>query len=171
MRLDVSKALAAEGEEIPFAGTLDLPGTEVLGEAVTFPVPAELTGSYASVGETVHLRGNMAFTAASRCSLCLKPVKEAFHTSFDAVFSLSKDPGNPDLYAYDGAWIDPAAMAEDAAQLALPMRWLCARDCQGLCPHCGADRNTTSCTCRMEAETKHPFSALQQLLTEDESEV
>jgi len=32
-------------------------------------------------------------------------------------------------------------------QLAIPGRLLCRPDCRGLCPQCGADRNTEPCRC------------------------
>lgn len=171
MRLDVSKALAAEGEEVPFAGEVLLEETEVLGEAVSFPAPARLQGMYASVGEAIHLRGEMTFCAMSRCGLCLKDAEKEFTVPFDATFLLKPDAEDPDAYRYDGAWLNPADMARDAAQLALPMKWRCGPGCKGLCPVCGTDLNTLTCSCRMESENKHPFSALQTLLTEDESEV
>ena len=50
------------------------------------------------------------------------------------------------------------------------LQWLCNPACKGLCPLCGANRNVTSCSCRMEP-AKHPLSALQQLLTEKEGKV
>ncbi|MCL1964591.1 MAG: DUF177 domain-containing protein [Firmicutes bacterium] len=171
MRLDVSKALVAEGEAIPFSLEIRLPDTALMNERVAFPAAARLSGSYASVGDSIRLWGNLAFTARSRCVLCLQSAEKAFIAPFDALYALTPDPANPDLYLYAGSWIDPMEMAEEAAFLALPMRWRCAEDCRGLCPVCGADRNKTSCSCRMEMPSKHPFSALQQLLTEDESEV
>jgi len=169
--LDVSKALAATGEEIPFSLQMELPDTALMNETVTFPEAALLRGTYASIGDLLRLKGAMAFTAKARCVLCLKSAEKAFDIPFDALYGLARDPGNPDLYLYDGAWVDPREMAADAALLALPMQWRCAEDCRGLCPVCGADRNETECSCRMEMPPKHPFSALQQLLTEDESEV
>ncbi len=171
MRLDVSKALVAEGEAIPFAGEVALPETVILGERVLFPGGAKLTGTYTSIGGTIEVCGEMAFEASARCARCLKTAEKAFVAPFDALFSLTPSEDNPDLYVYDGAWIDPLDMACDTAQLALPMRWICAEECKGLCPVCGADQNLIMCTCRIEGDIKHPFSALQQLLTEDESEV
>lgn len=39
---------------------------------------------------------------------------------------------------------------EDVRQyivLTIPQKLLCQEDCQGLCPKCGVNRNTTTCTC------------------------
>jgi uncharacterized protein len=36
--------------------------------------------------------------------------------------------------------------------LALPMKPLCREDCAGLCPQCGINRNTGTCSCATEFE-------------------
>lgn len=171
MRLDVSKALVAEGNEIPFAGEVHLPDVLMFGEVISFSGPAKLKGAYTSVGESIRLYGNMRFVACAHCSLCLTPVTESYDIPFDALYVLTPNPENPDLYIYDGAWIDPSDMAADAALLALPMQWRCAKTCKGLCSVCGADRNHTLCSCRIEGAGKQPFSVLKPLLVDDESEV
>lgn len=177
MLLDVSKALVAEGQEIPFEAEVALPETVLLGETVTFPSPARLCGVYASIGDTIRIRGTLTFTASAACMRCLKPSAQTIETPVDALYALAPDPANPDLYTYDGAWINPARMAGDMAMLALPMQWLCEAGCRGLCPVCGADRNLTPCTCRQEDAEANPFAALQQMQfkpemrTQDESEV
>ena len=168
--MNVSKALAAKGEEVPFSLKMNLADTALMNEPVEFSGAALLTGTCASIGDSLMIRGNMAFTAKSRCVLCLKSAEKSFVVPFDALYGLVPDPANPDQYVYDGAWVDPMEMAADAALLALPMQWRCKEDCKGLCPACGADRNETECSCRMEMPAK-AFAALRPLRTEDESEV
>ena len=57
-------------------------------------------------------------------------------------------------------------LLEDAIReqvlLALPGRTLCREDCQGLCPHCGANRNSTPCQCE-ESHTDPRWNALAGL--------
>lgn len=163
MLLDVSKALAAQGQDIPFSGEVRLSDTQVLGGPVCFIAPARIEGVYASVGDVITLRGMLAFSAEARCARCLADTVLTFETPFDASFALRENPEDPDLYVYDGAWIDITQMAEDAAQLSLPIQWRCSDECKGLCPVCGADRNVTPCTCRTEAK-ESSLSALKQWL-------
>ncbi len=47
--------------------------------------------------------------------------------------------------------------------LAMPISPLCSQDCQGLCPRCGADLNTETCTCQDE-QIDPRLEALRQLL-------
>lgn len=46
-----------------------------------------------------------------------------------------------------GVEINPAALAWQEFSLALPLKPLCSADCKGLCPVCGRDGNTESCSC------------------------
>ncbi len=52
-----------------------------------------------------------------------------------------------DAYPLDGDLVDLEPMVRDAVMLALPLAPLCADDCRGLCPGCGADRNAAPCGC------------------------
>ena len=49
-----------------------------------------------------------------------------------------------------GVEINPAALAWEELSLALPVKPLCHSDCKGLCPVCGCNRNTDSCTCESD---------------------
>jgi uncharacterized protein len=52
-----------------------------------------------------------------------------------------------DLFAYDGEKIDLEPLFREQFVLAVPFAPLCAEDCKGLCPQCGIDLNTGTCTC------------------------
>lgn len=49
-----------------------------------------------------------------------------------------------------GVEINPAALAWEEFSLALPVKPLCNDNCKGLCPVCGINRNTESCSCEDE---------------------
>jgi uncharacterized protein len=50
-----------------------------------------------------------------------------------------------------GYYEESGLLLEDAVReqvlLALPGRILCQQDCKGLCPHCGINRNLSTCEC------------------------
>jgi uncharacterized protein len=52
-----------------------------------------------------------------------------------------------DVFPFDGERIDLEPLFREQFVLAIPFAPLCAEDCKGLCPQCGIDRNTASCTC------------------------
>lgn len=52
--------------------------------------------------------------------------------------------------AGQGMEINLAALAWEEFSLALPMKPLCSAACKGLCPVCGSNRNTASCSCEID---------------------
>jgi uncharacterized protein len=52
-----------------------------------------------------------------------------------------------DVFAFDGERIDLEPLFREQFVLAIPFAPLCAETCKGLCPQCGVDRNTVSCSC------------------------
>lgn len=48
---------------------------------------------------------------------------------------------------YRDETLDIGALVREQCYLALPMKPLCRPDCRGLCPHCGANLNQTTCDC------------------------
>jgi uncharacterized protein len=59
-----------------------------------------------------------------------------------------------DAYAVDGDVVDLLPLVHDAVLLELPIAPLCAMECRGLCPSCGVDRNTATCTCAPESDPR-----------------
>ncbi|TMQ10949.1 MAG: DUF177 domain-containing protein [Deltaproteobacteria bacterium] len=57
------------------------------------------------------------------------------------------DEEDLDVFPFDGERIDLEPVFREQFVLALPFAPLCAETCKGLCPQCGIDRNTASCTC------------------------
>lgn len=52
-----------------------------------------------------------------------------------------------DVFPFDGERIDLEPLFREQFVLAIPFAPLCREACKGLCPQCGIDRNTASCTC------------------------
>jgi len=106
-------------------------------------------------GTEVLVQGRLKATVDQTCGRCL----EAFAARVDApvdVRILPKPAGHDsvelgaddlDTDFYDNDELDVARVVVNEATLALPMKPLCREDCRGLCPTCGANRNTAPCTC------------------------
>jgi uncharacterized protein len=62
-----------------------------------------------------------------------------------------------------GELLDVDRWAHDALLLAMPLRVLCREECEGLCPTCGIDRNSGTCSC-VETTVDDRWSALRDLL-------
>lgn len=98
------------------------------------------------------------------CSRCVNPVKLEIHEKLRVTFlpveempaegeEPNNDDGNEvtesdlDVFPFDGERIDLEPLFREQFVLAVPYAPLCREECKGLCPQCGIDRNTATCTC------------------------
>ncbi len=52
-----------------------------------------------------------------------------------------------DVFPYEGEHIDLEPLFREEFVLAIPYAPLCREDCKGLCPQCGTDLNSGTCSC------------------------
>jgi len=117
---------------------------------LSFDVDAQEAGRYRVAG---HLGGEIEVT----CSRCLEPFKLPVSSDFDLRYvprvedagEGEREVDEDDLttaYYADGQ-IDLGALVMEQLHLAMPMKPLCDPECKGLCPECGTNWNTGSCSC------------------------
>jgi uncharacterized protein len=133
------------------------------------------------MGEDLYLEGGLDGALEMTCGRCLtryrEPVRERFRLVLEPAGSrVPADPEGAAVLARDGlvlsdelesGWfrgseIDLGSFLQEVIALAFPVQPVCREECRGLCPHCGADRNTESCECS-EVRPDSPFAALQAL--------
>ena len=149
---------------------------ESLAEPVRVAVRAH------KLGEDVLLEGSLTSAFELECSRCLARYRQPLRESFRLVLEPAGDrvPGDPEAaqaLARDGlclgdefetGWyrgggeIQLDSVCVELIALALPVQPLCREECAGLCPRCGADRNTSPCECT-EVRPESPFAALASL--------
>jgi len=61
-------------------------------------------------------------------------------------------------HPFQGGEIDLGPHVWEELVLAMPFKYLCREDCKGLCPHCGANRNITPCSCDTDEPAKNEHS-------------
>jgi uncharacterized protein len=140
--------------------------------AIDFGEEAEQKGSLATAGraEVIHehrgpkeivpdirLRGRFAGNFEVPCARCIEPVEIPLAEEFDLIFRpVGADTEGPErsITASEteiGYYQEDSLSLEDVLReqvlLSLPARTLCKPDCKGLCPSCGANRNSRPCSC------------------------
>jgi uncharacterized protein len=166
--LDVSRALKNPGQVFPFEATVEIDEMEVLSDPVHF-VDVRVEGEYLCTGDNrISLKAEVDAQLDTRCSRCLEPVRIPMNASVDAVYDRQPDPEDPDLYSFEASTVELTDAVRDALLLEMPMRILCKEDCRGLCPVCGINLNNGTCTCQEGAEVMNPFSALKNIVLNDE---
>ncbi|MCX5823555.1 MAG: DUF177 domain-containing protein [Deltaproteobacteria bacterium] len=109
--------------------------------------------------ENVFIEGSITTAAEMPCSRCLETTRLSLQSSFHYTFA--PPPSLPqedvelsatdlDFAYYEEDVIDLDAAVFEQILLQIPFKPLCAESCRGLCPHCGANLNATSCDCRSE---------------------
>jgi uncharacterized protein len=130
----------------------------------------------------VFARGQLNGWVEVACSRCVGPVRleidEPLHVTFMPAGRMpdgktaeqaegeeaesDPDADDIDLFPYTGEEIDLAPLLREQVILAVPFAPLCSESCRGLCPVCGIDRNTGTCTCD-PAPADPRWSALKNL--------
>jgi uncharacterized protein len=104
------------------------------------------------------------------CSRCINPVKlvidEKLRVTFLPRHEIPEDDDDAepagdadgdegpevaeddlDVFPFDGERVDLEPLFREQFVLSVPYAPLCVETCKGLCPQCGIDRNTASCSC------------------------
>ncbi len=131
-------------------------------------------------GGQFHLVGNVNATLALACGRCLEEFAFPVAASFDVLYLPHKDNTgegeveveDDDLTTayYRDEQIDLGQLVVEQFLLALPMKPLCRESCRGLCPECGTNLNTATCSC-VHAWTDPRLEGLKSLLDKGDREV
>ena len=168
--IDVSAALKNPGQTYPFESALTLEPMDVLSDEVRL-TDILLKGEMTGAGESVGIRGTVRAVLTAHCARCLREVTQPLKAELDEVYVREADPDSPDQRLLEGHQIDLTGPAREALLLEMPMRMLCRKDCQGLCPVCGANLNEKPCDCPKGEPKASPFAALSDLIPSDDEEV
>lgn len=125
-----------------------------------FQLPATLTVqlTYYRAGADLFFQGTVEGEVTGCCSRCLEEYAFPLVVNFSFVFTPHHEgqddreieEDDTDLSYYAGEEVDLSPLLREQVLLALPTRPICRDSCAGLCPHCGVNRNTTTCDCREE---------------------
>jgi uncharacterized protein len=144
--------------EIPaesFAAALANPEVELMGPLAIHYI---VTRDNDTIHAVVDVRGRLN----TQCADCLTPVEYPLDLHFETDY-LPAAPDMPeDLEAerqsptigYYRKVVALGAFILSETVLALPLRYLCRNDCQGLCAQCGANLNEGACACEKPADPR-----------------
>lgn len=113
------------------------------------------------------VRGVFALCSSAHCARCLVEFQQCLRGEVSDSFQQvqgSPEPGSPTEQAartaeeltVEGDWLYLEEYLRQQVILAQAEKPLCRSDCRGLCAHCGADLNHTSCRCH---EIEEPVDA------------
>jgi uncharacterized protein len=159
--------IVSELEREPVDFDLEVaPGAVDLGEEAVQKGPLAATGRAEVIHEhrgprdivaDIRLKGSFAGRFEVPCARCIEPVEIPLSADYDLIFrpsaadaeaterSITAPETEIGYYLGDGLSLED--VLREQVLLSLPVKTLCKPDCKGLCPRCGADRNSQPCTC------------------------
>jgi uncharacterized protein len=143
-------------------GGTSLPFTEVIesGAEVPFSRPAEGRMRFMRAGDVTWVRGEVGTEVTLLCARCARPFEHRLVGTFREGYRAGgaeneeneeEGSGAPVIVTLAASLLDVTEVVRQHLILAVPMAPLCRRDCRGLCPRCGADRNEGDCNCPADA--------------------
>jgi uncharacterized protein len=175
MQLDLSEIVSRPGMRSEVA--LDEAGAP--DADLVFLAPVQGRARFQNSGDLLLIDGDVSTTLELSCSRCLEPVLWPVTVRLEERFPL-EEVLHPSLPPEEGGDWDTTVSAVvhlDAGKPILdldelirqqliteiPLQALCDEACRGLCPQCGANRNTGVCACAEEVAGS-PFAALAELI-------
>jgi uncharacterized protein len=114
---------------------------------VTVDVALEKTGTQLFLEALIHADGRF------QCDRCLTEFEVALPSSYKMYYfteggdQAQFDPAEVQIIPQGASVLDLTEDVRQTMLLSVPLKLLCSETCAGLCPHCGANLNTESCTC------------------------
>jgi len=103
------------------------------------------------------VRGSVRAEGTAYCGRCLTSFSIVFDRRFEQTALPETAPGvgdeaevkpeQVDVIYYVEERLDVMPILTEQIILCMPMRYLCAEDCRGLCSQCGTNQNERPCSC------------------------
>lgn len=129
--------------------------SHLLDESAEFLEPVHTEVIVKKVGEDIFIKGSIRSRINIVCSRCLLPYEFTIDSRFDLVYLpeeldvVKEQLESEDLntFFYYDRMIDLKKEILEQLNLTFPVKPLCSKDCQGICPVCGKIAKDGACSC------------------------
>ena len=130
---------------------------ELHDDRVSVTTPPVVSGEIRKKGQGLRVTGQVTGRVQVECDRCLKAVEVTVDSKCDVEYVTAEDyqaqqeaelkEADLDLSIFDGETLDVDELVKEELLLAVPDHVVCNADCKGMCPICGADKNSVDCDC------------------------
>ncbi len=169
MIVDLTKL---ENSQIEFELSIKPDEIEFDNEFVSAKEDVKFDGKLSNQAAWALIEGEISTKLDIACGRCLESVKTPVNFEFEAAFINAKrltddvdmelEAEGLDVSILVGHKIDLVDVAQERVMLSIPSQTLCKQDCKGLCPECGANKNSKACNCDEKAIDSR-WSALSEI--------
>lgn len=134
------------------------------------PVDCHIDVTVRRVGESFYLDAKLRGTYVTACHRCLEPANVDVSSAFTLVVHRETRATESEMDWDDEDYVRvPRGESElsldqfihEQVVVNIPIQVYCKEDCKGLCPQCGVNLNTESCTCADTTDSR--WDALRRL--------
>ncbi|MCH4890275.1 DUF177 domain-containing protein [Acidaminobacter sp. JC074] len=167
MKYDLTQLISQKVNEVEIDSILEFTKDDDLSKSESFKIaPVMVAGVVKRNGENFSLTLNYRSKWTYYCNRCLDELEYELEGEIVRSIVKERNDAEDDNVYVESAVIDLYDVIYNDIVLNLPSQVLCDENCKGLCPDCGANLNTSECTC--EDEKIDPrFAKLKNLFTHD----
>ena len=169
MKVNVAEVRYREGESVHFEFVEDFSSADLGTDGLSFQAPVHVQLQVNNTNKAMLVYGNIQTELKATCGRCLETYVTPLSLSFQDEW-VFRAQATEDLLEtallLDKDEVDIKERIFEQIVLALPMKFICSSECQGLCPTCGANRNLTPCKCG-EDDINPRFAALRKWQSND----
>jgi uncharacterized protein len=164
LRINAVELLRQPGAVRDIDVTIDAEPLDARHERLDGDIHVELV--LEALNDGIEVTGTVSARWATVCRRCLADVAGVAVGDVDELYQIQ--PLDPDAYLIEDGQLDLAPLVRETVLIELDLERQCRAACAGLCPVCGADRNTTDCDCDPTIRDDR-WAALEGFVPDDES--
>ncbi len=162
MIIELESIFNTEGLRLPFEYELNLSSIEV-GGFTPVSEPVNVKGYVENKAGIVSLTANAHLKYEAPCDRCADMVETIYDFPIEHTLVVTLESGENDAFLeVPNMRLNLDELIEEDVNLALPSKYLCNKNCKGLCPMCGKNLNEAQCDCKAPVDPR--FAALLDLL-------
>lgn len=150
MKVNVAQVRNREGGSGSFDLVEDFSSFDLGTEALSFQAPVHVQFQVNHTSKALLVAGTIHTELKAMCGRCLEtfvyPLSLSFQDEWVFRAQATEDQRETALLL-DKDEVEINERIFEQIVLALPMKFICSAECQGLCPTCGANRNLKPCHC------------------------
>lgn len=147
MKIFVGELIKKKSAQMDVHLNVDIQRIDDGTEEIEVPTPVKVDGMIYVAEEIIIFEAHIETELKLTCSRCLQPFITKFENVVNEKFTLNEGNKDDDVTFMSSDSIDITKIIANDIILSLPIKRLCKDDCKGLCQVCGANLNTTTCSC------------------------
>lgn len=148
MVINFSDLLSKKNRKKQISLTFELETFEFEGEEIRAIEKVDVEGVAISENDVIVINASIKTKLQLSCSRCLDTFIYPIDIDIEERFTNNKELQDEEgIIFVEGDVLDLSLIVENSIISTLPIKRLCAKDCNGLCSNCGANLNVGKCNC------------------------